>query len=258
MGFVTPFPEPESPELRHCVIAERRQIVDVLRRVQRAGAQLNAYRSEGAGFAVTRLLTIDERRGRMSVEAVVVPPDGRRQASGEAATFVGFMEGDKLQFTAKGPAPRSAWDWRALSLPLPGRLMLLKRRKNERTQLPEVAARGCRIRVPGLADDGVPLPVSDIGAGGLSVEIGDLDCLPVGTRIDRCRLDLPGIGGAEVAVVIRHCSPNPGSTAVRRIGCEFVHTGPSLRSLVGRFLALRNPMGETDGPAAAGMGWDER
>ena len=70
MGLVTPFPEPDSPELQHCVIAERGPIVEVLRRAQRAGAQLNAYRSEGAGFAGTRLLAIDERHGRMSVEAV--------------------------------------------------------------------------------------------------------------------------------------------------------------------------------------------
>jgi hypothetical protein len=258
MGLVTPFPEPDSPELRHCVIAERGQIVDVLRRAQRAGAQLNAYRSEGAGFAVTRLLAIDERQGRMSVEAVAAPPDPRRQASGEAATFVGFVEGDKLQFTARGPTPRSAWDWRALSLPLPGRLMLLKRRKTERTRLPELAGRGCRIRMPGLAADGAPLPVSDIGAGGLSVEIGDRDHLPVGIRIDGCRLDLPGIGGAEVAVVIRHCSPDPGNAAVRRVGCEFVHAGPSLRSLVRRYLALRDPVGEPDGREAAVMGPDER
>lgn len=258
MGLVTPFPEPDSPELQHCVIAERGPIVEVLRRAQRAGAQLNAYRSEGAGFAVTRLLAIDGRHGRMSVEAVAAPPDGRRQANGEVSTFVGFVEGDKLQFTARGPAPQSAWDRRALSLALPDRLLLLKRRKTERIRLPEVAGRGCRIRMPGLVADGAPLPVSDIGAGGLSVAIGDRGCLPVGSRIDGCRLDLPGVGGTEVDVVIRHCSPDPGDAAVRRIGCEFVHAGQSLRSLVRRYLALRDPVGETDGPAAAVMGTDER
>jgi hypothetical protein len=244
LGLATPFPEPDSPELRRHVIADNGRIVEVLRRALGAGAMLNAYMSADGDFAVTRLLSIDEQQGRMSLEAVAEPASSPRPARAWSATFVGFVDGEKLQFSASESGSSSPAAGQALSLPLPRQLLLLKQRKTERVRQHGVVGGGCRIRLPGTTGESLPLPVFDIGAGGLSVEIGRQGRLPpVGTRIDGCRLDLPGIGGAEVSVAIRHCSPAPGDAAAQRIGCEFIDAAPALRSLLQRFLALRDPNG---------------
>ena len=60
----------------------------------------------------------------------------------------------------------------------------------------------------------------------------------IGAEIDGCRLDLPGVGGAEVSLRVRHIDALPADERARCCGCEFVHMALALRSMLERYVAL--------------------
>jgi len=232
MGFATPFPEPESPDLRRYIVSARPQIVTVLRALCEAAPQINAFVGGGPEFAVATLQRVDEVHGEIHCEL----PPGRSMSrlTAAEATFVGFVDTDKVQFRAKAMAAEQGGY--AFRLPLPELVLRMARRRTERANTDFRRRPACRLEWT----DGTTrsLTVCDIGLGGLAVEASTvLAATPwPGLRIDRCRLDLPGVGGAEVSLVIRHSTPLAGSESLVRIGCEFVEPAPKLLTMIDRYL----------------------
>ena len=90
--------------------------------------------------------------------------------------------------------------------------------------------------MPGGTGEPEALCVLDISAGGIA-----LLAYPkrfeavIGAEIDKCRLDLPGVGGATVSLRVRHLGPQPDEGQARCCGFEFVRMTPGLQSMLAKY-----------------------
>jgi c-di-GMP-binding flagellar brake protein YcgR len=239
MGMTTPFPEPDSPELRRFVVQSRAEIVGLLRGVQDRGVPMNVFIDVSSAFGVLALLRVDEGAGALvfaSPADASLPP---RLIEAPSLTFVGFVDAVKLQFEASGAAASNHLGRATVTVPIPAELIRLQRRAAARVR--PAAARGavCRVPLGGSPGQHEALRVLDISTGGLAVLAYPERFEPVvGAQIDGCRLDLPGVGGTVVSLRVRHVGPLPTDVSARCCGCEFVHMAPALRTMLERYIAL--------------------
>jgi len=232
MGFATPFPEPESPELRCHLVSARPQIVGLLRALCDRSPLVNAFVDGGPEFDVATLRLVDEARGQVHCDI----PEERSMSrlTATVATFVGFVGTEKVQFRARGV--QAELGGRSLRLPLPESILRMARRRAERAAIDARRKPACLLRLP---DGGTrSVAVCDITVGGLAAEsAGELAAVVwPGLRLDRCRLDLPGVGGAEVSLVIRHYAPRAGHEQSVRIGCELLDPAHKVQAMIERYL----------------------
>jgi flagellar brake protein len=254
MGMTTPFPEPDSPELQRFVVDLPAEVVGHLRALQGRAVPLNAFFNAGAGFNVAALLEVDEAASALVLES---PPDAATRAGMLAApvvTFVGFVDTVKLQFSASGALAATHAGRPALTVPMPATLLQLDRRSAARVR-PESGRGGvCRIPLVGRTGEHEALRVLDIGAGGLAVlAYPEQFDLAVGSEIEGCRLDLMGVGGAEVTLRVRHVGRVPGDDRARCCRCEFVRMPPAVQGMLERHF---KQFGESSG-RLMGSGWSK-
>jgi len=239
MGMTTPFPEPDSPELQRFVVESRQEIVGLLRGVRDRGVPMNVFIDVGSAFDVLALLRIDEAGGALVFASPVDASMRSRLIDAPSVTFVGFVDAVKLQFKAFGAAAGNHAGLPSISVPIPAELIRLQRRASARVR--PAGARGavCRVPLDGSPGEYEALRILDISTGGLAVLAYPERFEPViGAEIEGCRLDLPGVGGAEVSLRVRHIDPLLADERARCCGCEFVGMAPALRSMLERYVAL--------------------
>lgn len=242
MGVVTPFPEPESPELRRFEISARPQILELLRRMCSEATQVSLFDPGGADFDIVALRRIDDAAGQIDCDVLDARPGSRFRRDPVEATFVGFTGGHKVQFNATGATLTERTSPCGLSVRLPETLLLLSRRQSERVLAGSRAVSACRLRLPDGMWANQPIAVHDLSAGGLAVDVvAETDKLTVGARIDGCRLDLPGCGGMQVTLTIRHWTELQGAEPARRVGFAYFQPSPALLAAVERFVAGSRP-----------------
>jgi c-di-GMP-binding flagellar brake protein YcgR len=237
MGITTPFPEPDSAQLRRSSLQSHLQVVGVLRTIADRRVLLNVFADPGPAFDVMTLRHVDV----VNDELVFDGPEhaGMRHRMLESArlTCVGFIENAKLQFSASGVFPGTYEGRPAIKAPMPADLFRLERRASIR--VPQDLRRGpaCRLPVPGRPGEYVALAVLNLGAGGLAAlaQPNGVD-LALGAELDGCRLDLPGQGGVEVTLRIRHVGPRASNDGGRYCGFEFIGLSPAVHAAVSRFV----------------------
>jgi c-di-GMP-binding flagellar brake protein YcgR len=240
MGITTPFPEPDSPELQHFVVRSPAEIVTVLRALQDDGVRLNAFLDAGASFGVVTLLRVNEAAGELEFAGMANEGLRRWLRTSPLVTFVGFVEGLKVQFTAFSVRAAALDDSATYRVPIPAELIRLQRRSAIRVRPETGRSAVCRVPLPGGTGEREALRVLDIGTGGIAVLTYPERFEPtVGVEIDDCRLDLPGVGGAIISLRVRHVRPQPGDEKVRCCGCEFVRIAPALQAMLLRYMEKR-------------------
>ncbi len=239
MGMTTPFPEPDSPELRRFAVQSQPEIVGLLRGVQVRGVPMNVFIDVGSAFDVLALLQVDEAAGALAFAA---PADARmrsRLIQAPSVTFVGFVDAVKLQFKASGAVEGTHAGRPTVTVPMPAELIRLQRRAAARVRPAATRGAVCRVPLGGSPGQHEALRVLDISTGGLAVLAYPERFEPViGAEIDGCRLDLPGVGGTVVSLRVRHVGPLPTDERARCCGCEFVHMAPALQSMLERYVVL--------------------
>ena len=87
--------------------------------------------------------------------------------------------------------------------------------------------------------DILKLSLVDISCGGIAIldEKKVLDC-SIGTTIEHCKLDLPGIGLVEVVLQIRNHQELVllNGKSNRRIGCQFINLSNAVLSNIQRYI----------------------
>jgi c-di-GMP-binding flagellar brake protein YcgR len=120
---------------------------------------------------------------------------------------------------------------------MPTDLFRLERRASIRVQQDLRRGPTCRLPVPGRPGEYEALAVLDLGTGGLAMLAHPKDVeLAPGTELDGCRLDLPGQGGVEVTLRVRHVAAIAGSDGGRYCGFEFIGLSPPARAALARFV----------------------
>jgi len=240
MGFPTPFPEPDSPELQRFAVRSPSEIVSRLRALQEAAVPLTAFMDADASFGVVTLQGVDEPSRRLVFAGTASDGLHERLRGAPMATFVGYDTGGKLQFAVRPVRGGGAVGNQAFATPIPEQLFFLERRSAARIRLESAREAVCRIPVPGGGGQWEALRVLDIGTGGMAVLTYPERFEPVlGSEIDGCRLDLPGVGGAVISVRVRHLGPTLGGEPARCCGCEFSRMTPALGSMIARFVERR-------------------
>jgi len=237
MGITTPFPEPDSPELKRFAVQSQDEIVAQLRVMQERGAPLNAFLDAGAQFGVVTLLRVDKNVGALLFAG---PEDEGLRGQLLAApvvTFVGFVDEGKVQFSAVSARRAGSTAGPGFSVPMPAQMFWLQRRSAARLRPEAARSAVCRIPLPGGTGEWEALRILDIGTGGIAVLTYPEHFDPVvGVEIDDCRLDLPGVGGAVVSLCVRHVGPHSGDEKARCCGCEFVRMPLPVQSMLRRYV----------------------
>jgi len=238
MGFPTPFPEPDSPELQRFAVRSRSEIVSRLRALQEAAVPLNAFVDADASFGVVTLRRVDEGAGELGFAGTAVRGWRERLRIAPLTTFVGYDDLGKVQFATRLATGGGGPGGTVFATRIPELLFSLQRRSAARMRVETAREAICRIPVPDGAGEWEALRVVDIGKSGLAVLTYPERFEPVlGSEIDGCRLDLPRVGGATVSVRVRHLGPMmAGDEPVRLCGCEFVRTTPALGAMIARFI----------------------
>ena len=238
MGFPTPFPEPDSPELRRFAVRSRAEILARLYALQSAAVPLNVFVDADASFGVVTLRRVDEVVGELVFAGASAGGSQERLPSAPLTTFVCYDDLGKVQFATR-PATCGGGS-QLLATPIPELLFSLQRRGAARMRVDDNKVAVCRIPVPDSAGEWEALRVLDISTGGMALLTYPERFEPkVGSEIGNCRLDLPGVGGAVISVRVRHLGTPLGEEAARCCGCEFLRMTPALGSMIARFVAER-------------------
>lgn len=239
MGMTTPFPEPDSPELRRFTVHSQQEIVGLLRGVRDRGVPMNVFIDLGSAFDVLALLQVDEVAGALVFAGPADASVRARLIEAPSVTLVGFVDAVKLQFKASSAVLGTDAGRSTVTVPMPAEVIRLQRRAAARVRPAAGRDAVCRVPLGGSPGAHEALRVLDISTGGLAVLAYPERFEPViGAEIDGCRLDLPGVGGAVVRLRVRHVDPLPTEEMARCCGCEFVHMAQALRSMLERYVAL--------------------
>jgi hypothetical protein len=238
MGFPTPFPEPDSPELQRFAVRSPSEIVSRLRALQEAAFPLNAFVDAGASFGVVTLQGVDEAAGRLVFASTASDGLHDRLRAAPLATCVGFDEAGKVQFVVRPVKGGSGAGDQAFATLTPEQLFSLQRRSAARMRVESVRQAVCRIPIAGGVGQWEALRVLDIGTGGIGSVLAHPESFEpvVGQEIHNRRLDLPGIGGSVVSVRVSHLGQPAGERQPRLCGCAFLTVTPTLNSMIKRFL----------------------
>lgn len=245
MGMTTPFPEPDSPELRRLAVQSQPDVVELLRAAAERGLSMNVFFDAGTDFGVIALRDVDVEGEALVFEPPLGEGNRGRLLSAQLLTCVGFVDEIKLQFSS-GQA-RAAWrsGRPVVALPWPRQVFRLERRGSVRRRLPGNRGATCRLQLPGAPGQYEALRVLDIGAGGIAVLTHpERVTLEVGMRFEACRLDLPGVGGFVVGLYVRHVDVANGLADARCCGCEFDGLVPAVREALARYVENRRNVGE--------------
>lgn len=235
MGMTSPFPEPDSPQLERFMLRSRAEIAAILRRLRESRVPLTAYFDTASALGVTRLLAED---GDGLVFEGLRCTDAQRQLlAASTLTFVGFADGIKLQFTSAAPRAVHGQSGRAFVVPMPAAVVRLQRRESARLQPPRSKPAVCRVPLADGSGRYEALRVLDVSAAGLAVlAYPERVALMPGEIVEGCRLDLPGIGGLEAVLHVRHVDPIPADDGARCCGCSFVEMAPAAHALLVRYV----------------------
>ena len=239
MGFPTPFPEPDSPELQRFAVRSPSEIVSRLRALQAAAVPLTAFVDAGASFGVVTLRGVDEIAGKLIFAGLADDGLRRQLLNSPLATFVGYDDAGKVQFAA-APMTHGAGDCGEVTSQMPANLFRLQRRSAARVRLDGTKAAVCRIPVPGAAAEWETLKVLDISIAGIALLTYPQRYEPiVGAEIDGCLLDLPGVGGASVSLKVSHASAHARPKLHGHCGCALLRIAPAVRKMLIRYMELR-------------------
>jgi c-di-GMP-binding flagellar brake protein YcgR len=232
----TPFPEPESPELERFWIYAPVEILALLARLRSEQVEMTLFWGGDGECAVTRILDVDGIHGLVRLDLPGV--DSMREAvlAAGALTCVAFIDQVKIQFSLRAPTLAAVDGGLAVQCAVPERVLRLQRREYFRVRTPQSLSASCLVPD---ASDGTryeSLRVLDLSVGGLAMMAYPLHVeLAAATTIDRCFLDLPGVGTINVRMRIAHIE-QPGKDGSRRCGCEFVDLSPHSRMLLQRYV----------------------
>lgn len=233
MSIITPFPEPESPELERFAVYGAQEIVALLRELRDRQILVTLYYDQAADFTVSNVLEVDPVREEVVLDCAADRAAQRAVDQAREIVAVAFVDSSKLQFRVSGVEPTMHQTRPAFRFRLPRRLLRMQRRAAPRKQPPAARPATCLVPVPGETGRYESARVLDISIGGVALLAPPVLFELVRDQVlDACYLDLPDVGQLTVGLRVRYMDAWPGEGGCRRCGCEFVElAGTSLRSL---------------------------
>ena len=232
----TPFPEPEAPDLERYWLYSKFEIDALITRLCEDRVPMTTYWSGDGEFAVTQIMKVDALRNKLHFDLPSQPQQLSRLLEADELVCVAFVENVKLQFTVGMPRRSSSAGYPTFLTALPDRVLRLQRREYYRVRTPESVSASCLVPYSGDRAQYESLRVLDVSVGGLAMLAYPRHFDPsVVNVIDRCYLDLPGVGTVTVRMRVAHVATSADGLS-RRCGCEFVDLSPQARMMLQRYV----------------------
>jgi c-di-GMP-binding flagellar brake protein YcgR len=233
---IMPFPEAEAPELERYWLYSKFEIDALITRLCDERVQMTVYWGSDGEFAVTQLMKVDAVRNEVHFDLPNQPEQQSHLLDAAELVCVAFIEAIKVQFTIAAPRRSSSGGFPTFLAGLPDRLLRLQRREYYRVRTPEGVSASCLVPYSGDNAQYESLRVLDVSVGGLAMLAYPRHFDPsVVHVIDRCYLDLPGVGTVPVSLRVAHVETCADGQS-RRCGCEFVDLSPQARMMLQRYV----------------------
>jgi flagellar brake protein len=231
-----PFPEAEAPELERYWLYSKFEIETLIARLCDDRLPMTVYWGKNGQFAVTQIMKVDAFLNEVHFDLPHTPLQQSQLLDASELVFVAFVESVKLQFTLEAPRRSSDGGYPSFHCAFPDRVLRLQRREYYRVRTPESASANCLVPYSGDQAQYELLRVLDVSVGGLAMLAYPRHFDPAqGTVIDRCYLDLPGVGTVTVRLRVAHVETTADELS-RRCGCEFLDLSPQARMMLQRYV----------------------
>jgi flagellar brake protein len=231
-----PFPEAEAPDLERYWLYSKFEIDSLIARLCDERVPMTVYWGRDGQFAVTQIMKVDGVRNEVHFDLPNNPEQQMQLLDAGTLVCVAFVESVKLQFTIDSPRRSSEGGYPTFLTAFPDRVLRLQRREYYRVRTPESISASCLVPYAGDQAQYESLRVLDVSVGGLAMLAYPRHFDPAsGSVIDRCYLDLPGVGTVTVRMRGAHVEPSKDGQA-RRCGCEFVDLSPQARMMLQRYV----------------------
>jgi c-di-GMP-binding flagellar brake protein YcgR len=232
----TPFPETESPELERFWLYSKFEIDALIAHLCDDRVPMTVYWGRDGECAVTQIMKVDAVCDQVHFDLPNQPQLQARLLAADDVVCVAFIESVKIQFAIGAPRRSSDGRYPTFLSSLPERVLRLQRREYYRVRTPENLSASCLVPYSGDRTQYESLRVLDLSVGGLAMlAYPRLFDPSVTAVIDRCYLDLPGVGTVTVRLRVAHVDISADGLS-RRCGCEFVDLSPQARMMLQRYV----------------------
>jgi flagellar brake protein len=232
----TPFPEADSPEQERFWLNSRIEIVALLTRLSRENVPMTLYWNHDGECAVTQILEANDDADELKLDMPGVARLRDGLLAAKELICVSFVDHIKVQFTVRSPKPAASGAYPAIQTAIPERVLRLQRREYYRVRTPETLSASCLVPYSGAQEKYESLRVLDLSVGGMAVLAYPRHFdLSESSIIDRCFLDLPGVGTVTVRMRVAHVEESADG-ATRRWGCEFIDLSAHARMMLQRYV----------------------
>lgn len=224
-------------EIERCTLTNPHEIVFQIKSLIKRGDRVSVVFQEGRQSFLTILLDISARDGLFYFDIGGSKEINQAFLKAESCTFATFVEGVRIQFSAKHCRETRLRGELLFAAPIPKKMLRLQRRETFRLQLPSTKPFTCRVRRGTSREEALPL--HDISVGG----IGILSTTPMDYAqleiLDNCWLDLRESGMIRCTLEVRYVATMESRTGkpVWHMGCKFVNLPPADETTIQRFMA---------------------
>lgn len=212
-----------------------------LRTLQRQASVISLYLEDGQQFFLTRLLDVDDKHNRISLDASQHAPLNTLATQSRKITLSATVDRIKVQIRLSELHTGEHAGKAALIAPLPARMLRLQRREFFRVETPRLSPLRCQLAL--RSEHGIrvfDLPLFDISGGGLAL-IGDValaEQFSLGELFTECRLEIPGESVLTVNLRVREVLKieTVNGDHQLRLGCEFIGLPGTRLAMIERYI----------------------
>ena len=224
-------------EIERCTLTSPHEIGFLIKNLVKRGDRISVIFQEGRQSFLTVLLGVSTKEGVFYFDIGGSNDINQAFLKAESCTFSAFVDGVRIQFSAKGCSETKLDGERAFVAPIPSRLLRLQRREVFRLQLPSTKPFTCRLRRGTQKED--LLPLHDISLGGIGILMPNALKYEQLEKLENCWLDLRESGIVHCALEVRYVNAMESRTGkpLWHMGCKFVGLPPMDEMQIQRFMA---------------------
>jgi c-di-GMP-binding flagellar brake protein YcgR len=223
------------------LISNPLEILLNLRALAKQRTIITLYLDDGSQFFLSSIVTVDEEKGLIFLDASNQPALNQLAVKAQQATLSAILDRVKIQIRLPALNTSFIEGKLAFSSPLPSKLLRLQRREFFRLETPQAHPLRCKLAAKHqdeiIAFD---LPLFDISGGGLSLigKVEHAEKFALGELFKDCRLEIPGESVLSVNLRIQEIlkSELPNGNHQLRLGCEFISLPGTRLTLIERYI----------------------
>jgi flagellar brake protein len=237
---MNPLHEQHAPDDERYTVANRMDVIAILRALQSRRALVAAYLDAAEDFMLTSVIAVHAERDEVLVACCAISELNERAAAERRMTCIAAQDGIKVRFMLDGVERVLFQAGDAFRASIPATLQRVQRRDYYRVALPPSMPLMCVVPLAPRGDGAsAELIVLDLSAGGIGVmDHHHLLDLEPGDIHRRRRMELPGAGVVTFDMQVKTTFEIrlPDGMSCMRSGCEFLDLPPLVESVIQRFI----------------------